>query len=604
MRRRTNRFGRFVLLWGLCCLLPASGWTQSALGEEPGAGSSDQLARVFWAQENGPGPGRFEFSGEQVEAPARALVASANGARALEALELAAELSPGLPLTQFSLAAELARQGDFRGAVAAARRGAWAIPQHVEARLWWTGSTLGLAALVTACSALAFVFVVGFSFFRQAAHDLGDLFSQRMPGFARVALLLACLLAPLSFGEGILGLVLGAFAIGTVYGQSGHRTMLLLAAALLILGLFPMTERAGRILQALDADPVASSALAVVRGRATPNQLSLLEEAARRNGDLLALRSLAIQAGREGNSQKARMLFAELLKRTEDDSMALTVLGNMDFRSGHVTEAIHRYEGAQRRGTSFELSFDLAQAYAKNFRIDDFDQAMAEAQRLDPERASRLTQMADPDFVIDPPFPMESIRGRMFESSDGSPWVRSMVAAVAPGWLGQNLRHMLAAFGFVWLTSLLLRSRYQHAGHCERCGQTICARCDDGMWNSDVCDACHFLFSRPKATDPELRNERMRALGIRETRVRKLSAFFSLLVPGVAGMLARRPDLAFLSIFFFVGTVVFWVFREGPVPEPLVVGAASWVIFVLVSSLLFIFYLVSLLASFSIRRSH
>ncbi|MFP6639454.1 MAG: tetratricopeptide repeat protein, partial [Myxococcota bacterium] len=579
-------------------------WAERPIVNSTEDPSGDRLSSTdLIAQAQSRRQGRFEFAAEQVEAPARALVRSAEGEEALHALELAAELSPGLPLAQFALAAELGRRGEFREALTAGRRGALAVPQHVEARLWWMGSAMVLVALVTITSALSFILAVGFSFFRQSAHDLGDVFSQRMPAFARAALLLACLLGPLSLGEGILGLALGGFAIGAVYGRPSHRTMLVLSAALLMLGLFPLTERAGRALHALDADPVASSALAVVRGRATSAQLDLLEKAAGSGGDVLALRSLAVQAGRKGDTETARALFSELLQRKEGDPMALTVLGNMSFRSGDVEEAIRRYEGARRRETSFELSFNMAQVYAKNFRLEDFHHAMVAAQKLDSERATRLAQLGNPDFVIDPPFPMDSIRGRMLNSADGAPWVRSVVDAVAPGWLGRDVRHMLAGFGFVWLLSLLVRSRYQHAGHCERCGCTICARCDDGMWNSDICDSCHFLFSRPQATDPALRTLRIKALGVREKRAKRLSTFFSLLVPGVAGMLARRPDLAFLSIFYFVGAAVFWIFRQGPVPEPLVVGDAAWVIFGLVSGLLFVSYVFSLIASLAIRRS-
>ena len=85
-------------------------------------------------------------------------------------------------------------------------------------------------------------------------------FLPRMPSFARVALLSACLLIPLALGEGLLGLGCGFFVIGVLYGRSIHRTTLALAVLLLTTGTFVVTNWAGQAADALEADPVASSA--------------------------------------------------------------------------------------------------------------------------------------------------------------------------------------------------------------------------------------------------------------------------------------------------------------------------------------------------------
>ena len=67
-------------------------------------------------------------------------------------------------------------------------------------------------------------------------------------------------------------------------------------------------------------------------------------------------------------------------------------------------------------------------------------------------------------------------------------------------------------------------------------------------------------------------------------------------------MRIRRPDLAFVSIVFFVGSVLFWIFRQGPFPEPLATGEATSWILTTFSGLLFVVYLLCLRAGFSIRR--
>ena len=45
-----------------------------------------------------------------------------------------------------------------------------------------------------------------------------------------------------------------------------------------------------------------------------------------------------------------------------------------------------------------------------------------------------------------------------------------------------------------------------------------------------------------------------------------------MLVPGVAGLRARRPDLAFIGILLFGWALAIWVWRDGVVPDPLALG--------------------------------
>ena len=56
---------------------------------------------------------------------------------------------------------------------------------------------------------LAFLLLAALRVSSHAAHDLGDVFSAHMPGFARLALLAALLIVPALLGEGVLGLALG-----------------------------------------------------------------------------------------------------------------------------------------------------------------------------------------------------------------------------------------------------------------------------------------------------------------------------------------------------------------------------------------------------------
>ena len=225
------KIGQRALLVGLLVLLawPAS---ECAAVESPARPLQEASSVSAFSEAYFDYRGLAPFAAEQVEAPARALTLDTSSEGAQERLIRAAQLSPGLPLVHFSLAGELARMGEFQRAWDAFVRGAVSLPGHVEGRLWWMGSVGVLLALMMIVSALGFIFLVGLMFFRNAAHDLGDLFSTQMPVFARVALLSACLLVPLALGEGLIGLSCGFFVIGVLYGRSVHRTTLALAIAL------------------------------------------------------------------------------------------------------------------------------------------------------------------------------------------------------------------------------------------------------------------------------------------------------------------------------------------------------------------------------------
>ena len=52
------------------------------------------------------------------------------------------------------------------------------------------------------CSAISAIGIVAVGALPHAAHDLGDLVTDQMPGFARAALLSSLLLLPILLGEG------------------------------------------------------------------------------------------------------------------------------------------------------------------------------------------------------------------------------------------------------------------------------------------------------------------------------------------------------------------------------------------------------------------
>ncbi len=513
----------------------------------------------------------LEAGQANLEGPARALIAIEDPERSRQHAEWAVALAPDLPMAHAALAQALFSEGAYREAALRMLESVTAIPRHLESRLWLGGSLLLLAAGVLVVSGLAFILFSALMGFSRAAHDLGDVLSKRTPGFARAALMLAVIGLPMAMGEGLVGMLLGGVGIGVLYGGSRDRFVLGLATILLVLGLFPILRMAGSTLEALDSAPVVNAGLAVTRGIETAAQVDLLREAEEQN-DVLAAKLLAFRALQKGHAEDARRRFEKILATNKGDAFVLTTLGNMAFRAGKTSEAVHFYGRARALEESPMILFDLAQAYARGFHMVEFERTLGRAQALDSEIVEELSAFGDADFVAQAPFPLELLWQRVFERSSGEAFAQSLRRLIAPGWLGDSAIHFAGGLFLVFLTCLLMVGRFQQAGRCSRCGVRICARCDNSMWSSHVCDGCHQLFSRPQGTDPSLRMQRLGRLREREQRINRIHALLRWGVPGVAGLLGKRPDWALLSIFLFWASAGFTLFSLGAVPDPLAMG--------------------------------
>ena len=280
----------------------------------------------------------------------------------------------------------------------------------------------------------------------------------------------------------------------------------------------------------------------------------------------------------------------------------LAVLSNMHFERGDNELAIVLGERAAGLTRSATLLFNLSQVYARSFRMDASESAMGQAQLIDAEVVENLSRAKASDFVADPAFPKARIRDRMLRAAVGDRFVEIVSNALMPGQIGRGWQATVGVFGAAAVLGLLLGGRWGHASTCSRCGRRICGRCDGTVWNNRICDGCHHLFHLPETTDPAMRTARLSELQERETRVGRIATVASLLVPGVAGLLARRPDLGVLGLFFFAWALVLILWREGVVVDPLVVGAAGPLVFVVAGSLAVLGYALVVKLGIAIRR--
>ncbi|MDP6981042.1 MAG: hypothetical protein QF570_20975 [Myxococcota bacterium] len=542
----------------------------------------------------------FALGIENLDAAARALIAADDPENALANATLAVRLAPDLPVAHVALAQALFDDGQTMASMDQTVNGVLAIFRNFEAMAWLVGSLLLMVAIVMVATPLLFMTFVAISVFRRAAHDLGDPITRHMPDFARAALLGCLLLVPLALGEGVMGLVLALLALGIVYGSRRHRMALGLAVVFFVAGLYPVARTAGTALVVLESDPVARATMAVVQGIESERDVALLEAAS--GDEFLAQHILAVRARRLGRVEEATQRYAALYAEHPRNAEILTNYANLRFRGGDDAAAVELYERAVALLDSARVMFNLSQANARLFRIEEFEAAMRSAQELDAGTVAELSRIGDSDFVADLGFPLSALRSRLLAAAKEQGTSQIAVAWLMPGWLGGHPTRLLGALALVIGFGIFLASRFEQASSCTRCGKRICGRCDGTVWNAETCDACHHLFHRPETTDPKLRMQRLYELQARDARLGKLAFLASLFIPGAAGLLARRPDLGFLGILSCGFAVVFLGWPGGVVPDPLAVGEAGTLAFLAAGSAALFCYALIVTAGLVKRR--
>jgi tetratricopeptide (TPR) repeat protein len=522
----------------------------------------------------------------------------------LERAEAAVRLAPDLPAAQMELARALWLHGESPlGAIRTASVALTSFARHPEGGLWLAGSLLVVLAAGLVCGGLLCIAVVSLFAAPHAAHDLGDLLSRRLPAFARAALLLAVLIGLPVLGEGIVGLFLGLLAVGVVYGTRRQRVALGFASAAVLAGAFPVAQLAGATLEALPTDPVAEAALATSRGFALPADVARLEAAG--EGDLLALEARARLARRQGHMGTADALYQALLARAPDDPVVVNNAANVRLHLGHMESAFDLYRRALSLGESAVVLYNLAQAYGRAFQVDDLTETLEIAQALDGELVADLTRLqgTQPEgFVLDLPIPTARVWRRVFDPATGLAFAAQLRAPLAPGRLGGSPSWLGGAFAGVIALGSLLGSQLRASRWCARCGRRVCPRCHPEVSGGELCGPCNKLFYQPEQTDRELRLARIEALREREARLDKVAWVVSLVLPGAAGILARRPLATLLGALFFATAAGALLWREGAVPDPLVAGAAGPVALFCVAAVFGLAYAIVVGTSLAARR--
>ncbi len=509
-----------------------------------------------------------------VEPLARALLIDPSLGSSRERAAAAVRLAPGLP------AAQLARaQAEWRGgagvgaALDAVRKALFALPHHLESRLWLeaTGLTLLFAAVLAA--GLLWIAARGLRATTHAGHDLSHRIDPGMPDFAKAAVIAALILLPAALGEGVLGVGLVLFALGWWAGDSRQRRALAAAALLVVVALGPLAGAAGRSLGAFSADPTVFAAIASETGWLDPAEALRLERASAA-GDALATQVIARRARRAGDVARAQTLSARLLA---DPGAATPSLLNdaaqVRLALGDVSGAIEIYERAIELRPSADLWFNLAQAHVRAIDMDSHGAALAAAQALDPRRASELTgRLARSEAtLVDLPLDTAALRARLRAGADPAT-AAALRAPVAPGALGDW--PWLAALLFAGLAAAasgLARMRTP-SRLCSDCGTRLCAHCRSGEPSEGLCAECARRRLEARHGGPwELRGERRGVRAILAGVARRAAP----LLPGLTEAEPRRPGWSLAALTALAAAGVLWLGRDAIVVDPAAVGAAG-----------------------------
>ena len=500
------------------------------------------------------------------------------------------EVAPGLPLAQLALAGALLEDRyDVMGAAAATVRGLAALPEHREARLWLEASAALVARNALFFGAFAFLAALAALHARAASHDLGDRIAVALPLLALAGLLGVVVLLPAILGHGLLGVAVALFAVALAYGRPAERRAAAAAVIVMLLGLEVGPFAAARAVLALDSDPVVMAVERVERGVSSSVDLAPLEHAA--SSDTLAARGLALNARRRGSLEEAAQRYQAILAAGNGDATLVNNAGNVQMALGDVDEAVKLYEVAAGLGSSSTVLYNLSYGYGHAIRPHAQEETLQRLQTLDPSLDFRLTQLQSTvpgGFTLDLPIPLELLRARA-EGGDAVPAMAfELRRALAPSALGNQ--PMVAAGAFFVAAILAQLLRFRRSDACHRCGVRLCPRCDGPSPVRDRCVACHRLLQRPETADPERRAKRLAELEQRAQRLSRFRLAASLLFPGAAGLLSRRPWLGLAGALFFASAFACFAWQEVGIPDPLAAGGAGTLAFVLLGILATVLY--------------
>ena len=267
--------------------------------------------------------------------------------------------------------------------------------------------------------------------------------------------------------------------------------------------------------------------------------------------DPLAKRGLATWERRRGLHAQALNRYDGLLG-AQADAGALNNAAVLRLAAGDSEGAISLFERAAKQSRSAAVLVNLSEAYGRTIRLDEQNLAMAEAQLLDPHAVKELTRSGKSTVLRDMGIAFETVNQRLSEA----PHTRSAAflrRGLAPTWMAERWVFLMSAV--VGLALLALAGgRWLPERH------TLSERLDLS------------LEERGATTDPFERVREVTQVRERKLRLRWCGLLFAGLLPGAAGVIARRPVAGLMAALCFAAAISAWWMRDGLFSDPMSSG--------------------------------
>lgn len=516
----------------------------------------------------------------------QARAAANDGTGAVNYASVAVQLAPHLPyahvaLAQAYFAADPTELGRFFGAIKAALKEMASDPRYLRPALADLGTGALFALLATAAATLLALFLRKVRYFLHDFHHLFPKAAARWQSAAAAGLLL---LLPVVLHLGLAPVLLVLFGAVTLYLGMSER----IVAAALIASLGAVPVLGGLLAQLTGfAGTIAEDVYRLERGGlgATEAMQHTQKRLADGRAEFPELFALARYELRRGQLDAAIDHFKLAATKRNNEARLLTNLGNALLEKGDSDGALEMYQNASQADPTLAAAFfNLSKLYSRRaaalpdeavgVELDKAHNAIANAQRLDESLLSREDPPPTADVLANRLLLSPSLSASelsLLASSSGAD--QKVQAQLSRALLGTNpsmaafvypaaLAGLLFGFG---LLSLRLRT----ARACEKCGRSVCRRCDPEIGvGSTLCGQCVNVFARKGVVPAPLKVRKQLEVAHHQTRMGRLSYLLGLLCSGAGHLFAGLPVRGAIYAFLFSFTVFEAFFRHGVMPVP------------------------------------
>ncbi|MDC0708963.1 hypothetical protein POL68_10860 [Stigmatella sp. ncwal1] len=503
---------------------------------------------------------------------------------AVHLAEDAAALSPNLPYARFALADAYARRepgavgkymGEFQAAIAAVLKD----PRYLRPAVANLVATALLALLATAAAVVGVLFLRRIRYF---LHDIHHVFPRGVGRWQSIMVVLAVLLMPVLLRLGVVPVLFVLFGMVVLYLTVAERAVA--AVLLALVGLSPLV--AGQIARATTfAGTVAEDVYLLERGGFTADEAAVRIQARleAKEAGFAELFALGRYESRRGQLEEAATHFKAAAALRQRNALLLTNFGNALLAAGDVDGATRLYqEAAQADNTLAAAPYNLAQIYRRRARelpddkvgaeLQRASETMSTAQRLD---AALVGRDVPPDdrllanlLLLSPELPTADMLA-LADGTAAGKRVESQLDRMLLGVSGPVVRFypvVLAGLLFLWGAA---RDRLRASKGCDKCGRTVCRRCDPDLgMGSFLCSQCTNVFARKGVVPEPMRARKQAEVQRHQTWLGRISLALGALVSGAGHVFSGLPIRGAFYCFLFLLAVAVLVMSQGVLRSP------------------------------------